>query len=275
MFTQHRKSTSVSTLAKKLTSFALITLLSCTSADALAKRAAPNSEPTVTKETVEENGKTYEVTTKERYRTYAPNEVHLMYIAQNAAYDALVQDLVTRQLTTLRPECEKADRIVRQLPKIYEPVEFPKNMPRTQPPKHPIIGQWKEVIKLQACGKIHTFNFLASASKKSQPLILPLINGATNIDPIYQMQAIRKVRKTIEAYHSEHCKQGGKRYIQSTRILGYLQADRTIGKKDEGRGWFEKWNVWHCKGNVEATLALVTNAAGNYDIRVKLNPNSK
>lgn len=203
-------------------------------------------------------------------KQFTAEEMLLMYVAQNGGYDTLIQDLVDRQMTLIRPKCEKPDRVVRQLPEPYYAIAFPADMKREGAPDHPISGQWKEVLKIQACGKVITMNFLVAAASMGMPMSLPLLNGDSLIDPIYQNNAEEKIATALNLKHPEHCEQGGEMLVQDTRVLGYIQSDRTLGKNDDDRGWFEEWDVWNCREFVKARVAMIVTDLGTFDIRVQL-----
>ncbi len=205
-----------------------------------------------------------------RPKTFTPHEILLMYVSQNSTYDNLIQALVERQLTIIKPHCATADRIVRQLPEPYYAVAFPPNMRKEGAPEHPISGQWREVLKLKACNRVHTFNFLVSAASHGLPLPLPLLNGESIIDPIYQTMAENKVAEALKLKNPEQCAQGGTMLVQDTRLLGYIQADRSLGKDNDDRGWFEEWDVWNCREHAKARVAMIMTDLGSFDIRVQV-----
>jgi hypothetical protein len=204
-----------------------------------------------------------------RYKSFSPNEIHKIYLAQNTAYDRMINDVVERQLTILRPKCDKIDRVVRQLPEVYEQVAFPEDMDRSKPPVHPITGQWKEIVKLKACGKIHQFNFIVSSASIGKPYILPLLNGRSNIDSIFQVRAAHVMEKRMTEIFPDACRHGGQILVQDTRVIGFIQPDRTLGQENHDRGWFEEWDIWQCREHKKAHVAMVTNELGSFDIRVQ------
>ena len=196
------------------------------------------------------------------------NEDLIIYLIENEDYNASLQPLIQQNMKTIKKSCKQIGSPIRQLPKEYEPVSFPAKQ-ANDPPSTPARGQWKDSFKVIACNKTYIFNFFATASTQTLPLILPLVNGQTIIDPIYQLQAEETSEEELQKTFPEHCSQGGHVMVEDTSFLGYIQANNTIGKTNMRKGWFEQWDIWYCRETKRARVAILQDETGSFTIMAK------
>jgi hypothetical protein len=202
-----------------------------------------------------------------------PERVLRIYIAKNPEYNAGIQDIIRNNLKTISHSCREIGEIERLSPEIYgTPTSFPRSRLKTDTPEHPVSGQWKDRFSVTACGKEHIFNFLASARKNDAPYMLPLVNGRSRIDPIYQFSAESKAYKYIEAAHADICKNNDLKMVYDTEFIGYIRADRSLSQENANMGWFEKWHVWICKDLKTVTVAVDQQANQVFNILVRYKP---
>lgn len=202
-----------------------------------------------------------------------PEKILRIYIATNKEYNERIQEILKDNIKTISHSCRKIGAISRAEPEIYGNTPyFPKSRLKTGTPMHPIIGQWKDSFIVQGCDREYQFNFIASALEYQEPYLLPLVNGNSRIDPIYQLSAETKAYKYIEAAEPQICAAGGLRMVYDTKFLGYIQEDNRLAAKNVNKGWFEKWQVWVCHELKEVTVAVDQKADQVFDVLVRYNP---
>jgi hypothetical protein len=205
--------------------------------------------------------------------TAPPEKVLRIYIAKNEEYNERIQEIIKENIKTISHSCRKVDNIRRIDPEIYgTPPVFPKKHLRVDPPMHPIKGQWKDRFVISGCDREYIFNFLASALEYSPPYMLPLVNGNSRIDPIYQLTAEEKAYRYIEAIEPQICTSGGLKMVYDTAFIGYIQEDKSLSANNANRGWFEKWQVWVCHELKEVTVAVDQQANQVFNVLVRYTP---
>lgn len=193
----------------------------------------------------------------------APNKALLQFAANNAAFDARVEDtgktLYRRQISA----CTTMDRAVRQLPTPYSTLSFP-NQPNFPAPNK---GIWAEHVKVLGCGRLWQINMLAVGRDNDQPMLMALLPGETLSDPGSQRSTERMGATAIKKADSS-CADDPK--ASYTRMLGYKQLDNTIRKTDAGEGWFEEWTYRFCQKAVAVQMAFVPDGSGGFEIKARV-----
>lgn len=193
------------------------------------------------------------------------NKALMQFAANNAAFDAKVEDmgktLYRKQILT----CPALDRAVRQLPTPYGNLSFP-NKPNFPAPDQ---GIWAEHVKVLGCGKLWQINMLAIGRREegADPLLMALLPGETLADPGSQRTTERMGATAIKKADSS-CADDPK--ASYTRLLGYKQLDGTIRKNDAGEGWFEEWTYRFCQKTIPVQMAFVPDGSGGYEIKARV-----
>lgn len=211
---------------------------------------APPSEPS-------------EETTQEEQ---SPEDLLLLYMAKNKAYEQVVQPLIKQNILTISYKCTEPQSAQRLTPHVFEPVTFPAKTFEDESYKHPTYGQWQDRIEITACGQSYIFNFLAVAAPYGPPAIFPLVNGESMLDPIYQSQAEQKAAEAINEHDHNLCEGGGQTLVSDTKFLGFIQEDRTLGAEDAEKGWFEEWTIWYCRDVRTARIAVIQRKNLSFEI---------
>lgn len=195
---------------------------------------------------------------------------HLMqFAANNEAFDGRVEDTARDLFKRMIPDCGAIEQTVRQLPTRFGRMTFPKATVENRFPP-PVYGVWAEHVKIKACNKIWTINMLGVSRTHGEPLLLAILPGDTLADPAAQHDAERVGSITIKKADSESCADDP--HPTYTRMLGYKQADGTVGKMNAMQGWFEEWDYRFCQKTVSVQMAFLPNAKGTYDIKARVVP---
>ncbi|NBX66053.1 MAG: hypothetical protein EBQ96_03550 [Proteobacteria bacterium] len=194
----------------------------------------------------------------------------MQFAANNVDFDKTVEaralELFTKQITA----CATPEKAVRQLPRTYGELQFPKD-PKGQFP-YPTQGVWSEHVKIKGCGRIWSINMLAVARDTGKaPLLLALMPGDTLADPAVQKTTERIGATAIKKADAESCADDA--FATYSKIIGYLMADGTLTKKDAGHGWFEEWTYKFCQKDVPVQVAFTPNGGG-YDIKARIVPSA-
>lgn len=195
-----------------------------------------------------------------------PETLLLKYMAKNKAYEQAIQPLINQNILTISYECTEPQSAQRLDPYIFEAVTFPAKTFEDESYKHPTLGQWQDRIEIMACDKSYVFNFLSVAAPYGPPIIFPLVNGESMLDPIYQTQAERKAAEAIEQHDHAYCEAGGQILVADTKFLGFIQEDRTLGAEDAEKGWFEEWTVWYCRDLRKVRIAVLQRRNLSFEI---------
>jgi len=127
---------------------------------------------------------------------------------------------------------------------------------------HPYHGQWVESAIGKACNQSSRFNLLVTAYDiKRMPLLHPLINGKTLIEPLGQSKAEQAIKKILTV--SKNCRTTTA--VMDTTFLGYkTQDNKRLSIDDNNLGWFEQWIVDGC-GSIETiNLAILPDPKTKY-----------
>lgn len=190
----------------------------------------------------------------------------MVFAANNARFDQRVESEARILFRRQFPECTNVDQLVRQLPVPYGILVFQENKDNTFPP--PRTGLWAEHVKMRGCNKIWQINMLAVArNDATQPMLLALLPGDTLADPSAQRGAER-IGATAIRKSDASCSDDAR--ARNTRMLGFKQADGSVGKTDVKEGWFEEWTYDFCQKQVPAQLAFIPDGSGGYDIKARM-----
>jgi catechol 2,3-dioxygenase-like lactoylglutathione lyase family enzyme len=190
----------------------------------------------------------------------------MQFAANNDAFDKVITDMARVLYRRQVAECGDIDQAVRQLPTPYGALSFPANAARKF--AAPDSGLWVEHVKIRGCARIWQINILAVGQKDlQQPLLLALLPGETLSDPGAQGNAIHMAAVAIR-HADATCADDAKAYY--TRMLGFKQPDGTMGKADDGQGWFEEWLFKFCGKTVPAQVAFIPDGAGGFDIKTRI-----
>jgi hypothetical protein len=190
----------------------------------------------------------------------------LQFAANNDAFDRAVTENAKALYRKQVEGCQAVDQAVRQLPTPYGTISFPP--PSTLKFPYPDNGLWAEHVKIRGCGKVWQINMLAVAQKNDKaPLLLALLPGDTLSDPGSQGSAIRMSATAIRKADATCADDAKPDY---TRVLGYKQADGTLGKADAGNGWFEEWQFKFCGKTLPVQIAFIPDGAGGYNIKTRI-----
>lgn len=192
----------------------------------------------------------------------------LEFAANNEAFDAQVLTQAKTHFRQLVPACNSIEQAVRQLPVTFGDVTFQGG---AAPNAAPVTGIWKEIVKMRACGRLFTINQLAVAQSTGDPLLLALVAGDTRLDPNRQRQAER-IARTEALKTDTACAESPR--IPNTRLIGYKQADNTIGPQETNLGWYEEWHFTVCAQQPVVQLAIMPSANGLLSITARLSPAS-
>lgn len=194
------------------------------------------------------------------------NAALLRFAANNDLFDQRISETAKDFFRRQVDACPSApDRAVRQLPKGFGTITFPSALENTFPA--PVSGIWLEHVKLRACNKIWQVNMLAVARSSLPPLLFALLPGDTNADPSAQRSAER-IGATAIKKADDSCADNPK--AKNTQILGFKQADGSVGKTDAQQGWFEQWDYKYCQKSVPVQLAFTPDGSGGFEIKARL-----
>lgn len=129
-------------------------------------------------------------------------------------------------------------------------------------PPAPIYGQWIERLLVQGCDQTLPVNLLIIAYEGKNPVILPLINGKTQLDPIDQPFVEKAIAERL-VKQERPCELAP--FVINTDLVGYRSASGSgLIPKDEGYGWFEKWTVRACDRKFDANIAILPDPKTRY-----------
>lgn len=189
----------------------------------------------------------------------------LRFMANSQTFDDTVTEYAKKTFLQLNRGCQQVDKASRQLPYQYNAPVFAAPEPFDFAP--PTSGQWLEHYTVTGCGKTMQINLLAVARNGTYPEVLATLPGTTRSDPSAQRDteavAALTLRKAIQACMAEPT-------LLSADLLGYLDQNNQIQKKDAGRGWFEMWHFWYCDNPADVQVAFLPTAAGGYEIRARV-----
>lgn len=195
----------------------------------------------------------------------------MQFAANNSDFDKIVEDAAERNFKLQISDCAAPEKAVRQLPVQYGKIEFPYENANTFPP--PVGGIWAEHVKVRGCGKVWDINMLAVAMPNKTPRLLALLPGNTQADPSVQRAAEKIAAVTIKKTTENVCADTPK--SSYTKVIGYKQADGTVGSKNANAGWFEEWTFRYCQKTVPVQMAFIPNETGSYDIKARIVPSAQ
>jgi len=108
---------------------------------------------------------------------------------------------------------------------------------------------------------------LTAARRNAMPVLLGILPGDTLSDPASQRDAERVGSMTIKRADTT-CAADAQ--AVNTRLIGFLQDDKTVSRKRANNGWFEEWAFDFCHRTVPLQMAFMPNESGGYDIRARL-----
>lgn len=222
------------------------------------------------------------------------------FVTQNTEYKNLIAHKAERIFRLTHPQCQDPVKTIRVHPHILlqpaERVERPdgpkddsqkdvdavqlrnvhaqsgNELKGTTPPA-PAYGQWIERINITACGRSSLINQLIVAYTGETPMIYPLINGQTRLDPIDQpfaeaaiVERLKKLDKPCDVMP----------FTIDSNIIGYRTEDgRSIKKEDTGYGWFERWHIRACDTYYQANIAILPDPKTRYRYVARLQTDKK
>lgn len=193
------------------------------------------------------------------------HEALLQFAANNAGFDAKVEETGRALFRQQIEGCKTIDRAVRQLPRPYGSLTYPPEVPGFPAPIH---GLWSEHVKILGCGKLWQVNMLAIGRKEREgPMLMALLPGDTLSDPGSQRNAERMGATAIRKADASCADTPKANY---TRLLGYRQPDGSVAKKDAGEGWFEEWTYRFCQKIVPVQMAFTPDGSGGFEIKARL-----
>lgn len=135
-------------------------------------------------------------------------------------------------------------------------------------PAAPMYGQWIEHIFVKGCEKTLPVNLLVVAYKGEKPIILPLINGKTKLDPIDQPFVENAISNRLKL-QDKPCELAP--FIINSNLIGYRSPKgNQLIEKDEGYGWFESWEIKACDQKFNANIAILPDPKKRYKYITRL-----
>jgi hypothetical protein len=126
----------------------------------------------------------------------------------------------------------------------------------------PLFGQWIERVHMKGCDEQILINHLTVAYSEEKPVILPLINGMTKLDPIDQPFAEKAIIARLQKL-DKPC--DSMPFIKNSQVIGYRTNDgNSIQKEDQGYGWFERWTIRACNTNYNANVLIMPDPKTRY-----------
>lgn len=234
-----------------------------------------------------------DIDTKDVMVEIDPETFFMRYVSQNYFYEQAVLDKAQATLSQTTG-CGAVEKFVREIPVVLSPYTienekvsnsyFDKTLEKTWRAPTPVIqgkeeqtlfyfakGQWKETIKFQACDKVHQINLIVFALEKNDPAIFPLANGKTLASPIDVGRAEKKVFEQLTTELGRDCPNSLDYRTYDTKVVGYLQPDKTINSSPSDLGRYEQWTVRGCEGKYYLSdVAFINNPLGGYDITTRI-----
>ena len=181
------------------------------------------------------------------------NTLFLTYISRNTDYTAELNRQAKKLFKLSAPSCEAPETTKRLKPTVIEDprLSYPKNPSDINHPSH---GQWIERIQLAGCGLTIQHNFLTTAyNSNALPVMSPLLNGQSRIQPIDQQRAEDAVKKSIR---SSGCSQST--FVLGAKFLGYKAKNQlAITDTNQNSGRFEEWIVDACNAHKTVNVAIL------------------
>ena len=98
--------------------------------------------------------------------------------------------------------------------------------------------------------------------ENESPIVLPLINGRTLLDPIDQPFAERAIAERLQKLEKPCESQA---FVMDSNIVGYRSKDgQGIGETDMGYGWFENWTIRACETEYSANVVILPDPKTRY-----------
>lgn len=189
------------------------------------------------------------------------------FIRGNKEFHSLLNLKAERVFRLTYPDCHDSVKLIRVEPSILvEPVIRPTvesaDENETRLNGVPIFGQWIERVNVQGCGQTALINHLALAYQPDLPVLLPLVNGQTRLDPINQPFAEEAVAERLQKMDTP-C--DSRAFTMHSHITGYRDETGTkIVTDDKGYGWFEQWQVRACGEIHDAVIAILPDPDTRY-----------
>ncbi|MCB1537408.1 MAG: hypothetical protein H6865_08485 [Rhodospirillales bacterium] len=211
---------------------------------------------------------TYAASLPARAESADDNRTRLMqFAANNTQFDTQVTQAARFLYRRQIDECQNLEQVVRQLPtaygfQTYPPVATEQSFPA------PEGGVWAEHVRIRGCGKVWQVNMLGVGRGGGfKPLLLALLPGETLSDPASQRNA-EHIGALAIARTDASCADTA--HAGYTRLLGYRNADGTLGKTNSSHGWFEEWTYDFCNRDVPVQVAFLPNDTDGYDIKTRV-----
>lgn len=193
-------------------------------------------------------------------KTPTANEEYFdKFVAENKVFQSQLTLKAERIFRLTYPECEDAVKLGRAKPTILvTPVQRNALARSINPDVNldgvPAFGQWIERITVQACDKQALINYLAVAYELDLPVLLPLVNGQTLLDPIDQPFAEAAISERLKKM-PQPC--DSQLTVLNTMPVGFRdKTGEMVIQDNQGYGWFEQWQVRAC-GNVHDAVIVV------------------
>lgn len=190
------------------------------------------------------------------------------YLINNQEYIQSIDKKFTSIFLRAYPDCNNEIKIKRLKPKEIVKTHFSfddfedKDNFKELNKRHPEYGQWIEKAIGHACDKKIRLNILSIAfNSEKKPLVYPLLNGRTNIHPLYQSTAQMAVDKILT--NNKNCRSPN--VVIDTQFLGYRSLEnKTMTPKNQNVGWFEQWVVDTCNIKKTVNLAVLPDPRTQY-----------
>lgn len=224
-------------------------------------------------------------------------EAFSSFLKNNQEFHGLLNLRSERVFRLTYPSCVDPVKIIRRQPTVLlEPIKRPERAPEpeddgsqkkavlidgntqvvqefeeTDDQKEfpaPIYGQWIERVTVEGCNNRSLINHLVIGYKQNRPVLLPIINGQTKLDPIDQPFAEKAIVERLKKL--EHPCDTAPFTIDSG-IIGYrTEKGASIQKTDAGYGWFERWTIRACNANYQANIAILPDPQTRYKYIARL-----
>lgn len=181
------------------------------------------------------------------------------FIRENKLFHNQLNIKSERMFRLTYPECQESVKLARVEPNILtKPIQRTGMEEDVNPNINldgvPIFGQWIERVNVQGCDKTALINHLALAYPVDLPVLLPLVNGQTQLDPIDQPFALDSIALRLKKM-PKPC--DGQLFVINSMLAGFRDNSGTaIVNEDMGHGWFEQWNVRAC-GDVHTAMVVI------------------
>lgn len=189
----------------------------------------------------------------------AAEEYFDKFVTENKLFQSQLTLKAERIFRLTYPECEEAVKLGRSKPSVLVAPVQRNALARSINPEIdldgvPAFGQWIEHVNVQGCGQQALVNYLAVAYEMDLPVLLPIVNGQTLLDPIDQPFAEAAISDRLKKM-PQPC--DSQLFVLDTMPAGFRdKTGKMIVTENEGYGWFEEWAIRAC-GHVHNAVIVV------------------